>query len=91
MFFKLDYLVICRRKQLDQRMDLKIFGKIIREKRNNLNLRQEELSEKSGVAIKTIHSIELGKGNPAIKTILRIFNILELDFIVVSAKTTVNQ
>jgi transcriptional regulator with XRE-family HTH domain len=72
-------------------MDLKIFGKIIREKRNNLNLRQEELSEKSGVAIKTIHSIELGKGNPAIKTILRIFNILELDFIVVSAKTTVNQ
>jgi DNA-binding XRE family transcriptional regulator len=45
----------------------------------------------SGVAIKTIHSIELGKGNPAIKTILRIFNILELDFIVVSAKTTVNQ
>ncbi|WP_395785741.1 helix-turn-helix domain-containing protein [Aquirufa sp.] len=72
-------------------MDLKIFGKIIREKRNNLNLRQEELSEKSGVAIKTIHSIELGKGNPAIKTILRLFNILELDFIVVSAKTTENQ
>jgi len=91
MFFKLDFFVICWRKQLDQRMDLKIFGKIIREKRNNLNLRQEELSEKSGVAIKTIHSIELGKGNPAIKTILRIFNILELDFIVVSAKTTVNQ
>jgi transcriptional regulator with XRE-family HTH domain len=72
-------------------MDLKIFGKIIREKRNNLNLRQEELSEKSGVAIKTIHSIEHGKGNPAIKTILRLFNILELDFIVVSAKTTENQ
>jgi transcriptional regulator with XRE-family HTH domain len=91
MFFKLDIFVICCHKQLDQRMDLKIFGKIIREKRNNLNLRQEELSEKSGVAIKTIHSIELGKGNPAIKTILRIFNILELDFIVVSAKTTVNQ
>jgi transcriptional regulator with XRE-family HTH domain len=72
-------------------MDLKIFGKIIREKRNNLQLRQEELSEKSGVAIKTIHSIELGKGNPAIKTILRIFDTLELDFIVVSAKTTANQ
>jgi transcriptional regulator with XRE-family HTH domain len=91
MFFKSDFFVICSNKQLDQRMDLKIFGKIIREKRNNLNLRQEELSEKSGVAIKTIHSIELGKGNPAIKTILRIFNILELDFIVVSAKTIVNQ
>ena len=72
-------------------MDLKIFGKIIREKRNTLNLRQEELSEKSGVAIKTIHSIELGKGNPAIKTILRIFDTLELDLIVVSAKPADNQ
>jgi transcriptional regulator with XRE-family HTH domain len=67
-------------------MELQIFGKIIREKRNALRLRQEELSEKSGVAIKTIHSIELGKGNPALKTILRIFDILELDFIVVSSK-----
>ena len=67
-------------------MDLQIFGKIIREKRNALRLRQEELSEKSGVAIKTIHSIELGKGNPALKTILRLFTILELDFIVVSSK-----
>lgn len=67
-------------------MDLKIFGKIVREKRNTLRLKQEELSEKSGVAIKTIHSIELGKGNPSIKTILRLFGTLELDFIVVASK-----
>jgi transcriptional regulator with XRE-family HTH domain len=69
-------------------MDLTIFGQIIREKRNALQLKQEELSARSGVAIKTIHSIEMGKGNPAIKTILRIFDILELDFIVVSAKNS---
>lgn len=68
-------------------MDLTIFGQIIREKRNALHLKQEELSLQSGVAIKTIHSIEMGKGNPAIKTILRIFETLELDFIVVSAKS----
>ncbi len=68
-------------------MDLKIFGKIIREKRNALHLRQEQLSEKSGVAIKTIHSIELGKGNPAVKTIMRLFETLGLDFIVVASKT----
>jgi transcriptional regulator with XRE-family HTH domain len=67
-------------------MDLKIFGKIIREKRNSLNLKQEDLSIKSGVAIKTIHSIELGKGNPAIKTISKIFKTLELDLIIVSSK-----
>ena len=69
-------------------MDLKIFGQVIREKRNALHLKQEDLSIQSGVAIKTIHSIEMGKGNPAIKTILRIFDILELDFIVVSAKNS---
>ena len=68
-------------------MDLTIFGQIIREKRNSLRLKQEDLSLRSGVAVKTIHSIELGKGNPAIKTILRLFEILELDFIVVSAKS----
>jgi transcriptional regulator with XRE-family HTH domain len=67
-------------------MDLTIFGQIIREKRNALRLKQEDLSLQSGVAVKTIHSIELGKGNPSIKTILRLFEILELDFIVVSAK-----
>jgi DNA-binding XRE family transcriptional regulator len=68
-------------------MDLTIFGQIIREKRNTLRLKQEDLSSQSGVAIKTIHSIEMGKGNPAIKTILRLFETLELDFIVISAKS----
>ena len=65
-------------------MELRLFGKIVREKRNALNLKQEELSEKSGVAIKTIHSIELGKGNPSFLTIQKLFNILELDMIVVT-------
>lgn len=68
-------------------MDLTIFGQIIREKRSALRLKQGDLSAKSGVAIKTIHSIEMGKGNPAIKTILRLFDTLNLDFIVVSAKS----
>lgn len=68
-------------------MDLTIFGQIIREKRNTLRLKQEDLGSQSGVAVKTIHSIEMGRGNPAIKTILRLFETLELDFIVVSAKS----
>jgi transcriptional regulator with XRE-family HTH domain len=66
------------------KMDLKLFGKIIREKRNALNLKQNELSEKSGVAIKTIHSIELGKGNPSFLTIQKLFEILDLDLIIVT-------
>jgi DNA-binding XRE family transcriptional regulator len=67
-------------------MDLKVFGQIVREKRNEVGLKQEELSLKSGVAIKTIHSIELGKGNPAIKTILRIFDTLSLELLIVASK-----
>ncbi|MFD3407236.1 helix-turn-helix transcriptional regulator [Aquirufa sp. HETE-83D] len=67
-------------------MDLQVFGQIIREKRNAIGLKQEELSIRSGVAIKTIHSIELGKGNPAIKTILRLFDTLSLDLLVVASK-----
>lgn len=67
-------------------MDLQVFGQIVREKRNSLGLKQEELSQRSGVAIKTIHSIELGKGNPAIKTILRIFDALSLDLLVIASK-----
>ncbi|MEY4383067.1 MAG: hypothetical protein RI995_609 [Bacteroidota bacterium] len=66
-------------------MELKLFGKIIREKRNNLNLKQEDLSEQSGIAIKTIHSIELGKGNPSFITIQKLFSILELDLIIISS------
>jgi transcriptional regulator with XRE-family HTH domain len=67
-------------------MDLVVFGQIIREKRNAIGLKQEELSTRSGVAIKTIHSIELGKGNPAIKTILRLFDTLSLELLIVASK-----
>ena len=67
-------------------MDLKVFGQIVREKRNAIGLKQDELSQRSGVAIKTIHSIELGKGNPAIKTILRIFDAVSLVLLIVASK-----
>jgi transcriptional regulator with XRE-family HTH domain len=67
-------------------MDLKVFGQIVREKRNAIGLKQDELSQRSGVAIKTIHSIELGKGNPAIKTIIRLFDTLSLELLIVASK-----
>jgi transcriptional regulator with XRE-family HTH domain len=67
-------------------MDLKVFGQIIREKRNAIGLKQDELSQRSGVAIKTIHSIELGKGNPAMKTIIRLFDTLSLELLIVASK-----
>jgi len=67
-------------------MNLEQLGNIIREKRNELSLSQENLSNKSDVAIKTIHSVELGKANPSVKTLEKILENLGLEIIVVNRK-----
>ena len=67
-------------------MNLEQLGNIIRERRSELSLSQENLSNKSDVAIKTIHSVELGKGNPSIKTLEKILDNLGLEIIVVNRK-----
>jgi transcriptional regulator with XRE-family HTH domain len=65
-------------------MNLEQLGNIIRERRSVLQLSQENLSEKSDVAIKTIHSIELGKANPSVNTLVKILDNLNLQIIVVN-------
>jgi transcriptional regulator with XRE-family HTH domain len=65
-------------------MNLEQLGNIIRERRNEIQLSQESLSEKSDVAIKTIHSIELGKANPSVNTLSKILDNLNLQIIVVN-------
>lgn len=65
-------------------MNLEQLGNIIRERRNELSLSQEILSNNSDVAIKTIHSVELGKANPSVKTLEKILEHLGLQIIVVN-------
>ncbi len=67
-------------------MELIQLGHIIRDKRNELGLTQEVLSLQSDVAIKTIHSIELGKANPSIKTLTKLLESLQLSLIVINKK-----
>jgi transcriptional regulator with XRE-family HTH domain len=67
-------------------MNLEQLGNIIRERRNELSFSQEQLSNKSDVAIKTIHSVELGKANPSVKTLDKILENLGLEMIVVNSK-----
>jgi transcriptional regulator with XRE-family HTH domain len=67
-------------------MNLEQLGNIIRERRNELSFSQENLSNKSDVAIKTIHSVELGKANPSVKTLDKILENLGLEMIVVNRK-----
>ncbi len=65
-------------------MNFEQLGNIIRERRNILQMSQENLSEKSKVAIKTIHSIELGRANPSVNTLAKILDNLNLQIIVVN-------
>lgn len=51
-------------------------------RRKELNIKQEYLSELSGIAIRTIRDLEKGKGNPSLDTIEKLMKILgfELQF-----------
>jgi transcriptional regulator with XRE-family HTH domain len=60
-------------------MNIVEIGQLITRRREFLHLRQEDLSEMSGIAIKTIHLIEKGSGNPSMATIEKISTVLGLE------------
>ena len=62
-------------------MNLMEIGLLIKQRRESLRLRQEDLSELSQVTIKTIHLIEQGKANPSIKTLNKIAEVLGLELL----------
>jgi transcriptional regulator with XRE-family HTH domain len=68
-------------------MNMKELGKSIRFRREFLNLRQEDLAEMSGIAIKTIHLIESGSGNPSVDTLGKIATVLGLELSLQIKKT----
>jgi len=52
---------------------------IIRDRREVLRITQEHLAELSGIGLRTLKSIETGKGNPTLDTISKIIKILGLE------------
>ena len=52
---------------------------ILKERRATLNVSQQELSEMAGVSLATIKDLELGVGNPSLKTLERIAVVLGLE------------
>jgi transcriptional regulator with XRE-family HTH domain len=62
-------------------MTIAEIGKVISARREFLKLRQEDLAEMSGIAVKTIHNIESGAGNPSVETLGKIGNVLGLELI----------
>jgi y4mF family transcriptional regulator len=62
------------------RNSLEQIGDIIRKRREILGLLQPQLSEISGVSRRTIQLIENGKANPSLETLLKIAEVLGMEF-----------
>ena len=63
-------------------MKIEEIGKALKYRREFLNLRQEDLSEMSGVNSRTIHLIENGTGNPSFQTLEKLAAILGMELVV---------
>lgn len=58
------------------------FYSIIRERRNLLGLTQQDLADYTGLSLRFIKSVELGKANPSVNTLNKIAEILGLEVII---------
>ncbi len=57
------------------------FYSIIRERRSLLGLTQQDLADYTGLSLRIIKSIEVGKGNPSMSTLAKIAEVLGLEII----------
>ena len=53
--------------------------KVLKDRREALKVTQEYLAELSGVGLRTLKSIESGKGNPTLETLNRLADVLGLE------------
>lgn len=58
---------------------MKDLGSEILARRQELGLKQQELADLAGVGINTLVSIERGKGNPSIKIMQKIADVMGLE------------
>ena len=56
-------------------------GAALKQRREFLSLRQEDLAEMSGITSRTIHQIETGTGNPSTKTLEKLATVLGMELI----------
>ena len=63
-------------------------GTVIKERRTLLGISQQDLADFSGVGISTVKDLERGVGNPSMKTLKKILDVVGLE-IVLQVKQTV--
>lgn len=56
-------------------------SKAIKERRTLLGISQQDLSDFSGVGISTIKDLERGVGNPSLRTLIKILDVVGLEII----------
>ncbi len=61
--------------------------RIIKERRTLLGLTQQDLSDYTGLSVRFIKSVEVGKGNPSVESLEKIAEVLGLE-IVIKVKNT---
>jgi len=62
-------------------MNAKEIGQKIKERRAVLKLQQKDLSELSGVSLRSVIIIESGEGNPALKTLQKLADVLGMELL----------
>lgn len=55
-------------------------GKQIKERRDILGITQPDLAEMAGISINTLYKIETGQGNPTVRVLHKILEVLGLEF-----------
>ncbi|MBU0489272.1 MAG: helix-turn-helix domain-containing protein [Bacteroidetes bacterium] len=61
---------------------------VIKERRKVLGVTQEHLADLAGVGLRTLKSIESGKGNPTFETMSKLADVLGLEIKLVVRSTT---
>lgn len=54
-------------------------GLKIKERRDTLGITQPDLAEMTGISVNTLYKIETGQGNPTVKVLNKIFEILGME------------
>jgi y4mF family transcriptional regulator len=60
-------------------MTLVQLGETVRQRRQRLNIRQNDLADLASVGLRSLVAIENGTGNPSFETLTKIVNVLGLE------------
>lgn len=58
-----------------------ILSDVIKERRAKLHLSQADLAEMTSVSLATVKDIERGRGNPSIRTVEKLLEVLGLEIV----------